>query len=220
MRNDMKSLRLTKTFAACAFAAMTLSSYSFAGNLQDTEENTLKVSDIPASIAKQYEYRAPGYKWGDSNVSQQTYSAHWETAAASTPNFKWASTDREPSTDAALGSASVSGDPSDSGAGVVSHAGYRWGIRNVADQAGYRWGIRNVADQAGYRWGIRNVADQAGYRWGIRNVADQAGYRWGIRYVADQAGYRWGIRNVADQAGYRWGIRNVADQAGYRWGIR
>ena len=194
MRNDVRSLRITETLAACAFAAVTLSGYAFAGNQQVSEDQSLELSAIPASIAKQYEYRAPGYKWGSANISHQTSTAQWETPAVSASSFKWASAGSETKADARRESADASIGSNDTVSGTVSHAGYRWGIRNVADQAGYRWGIRNVADQAGYRWGIRNVADQAGYRWGIRNVADQAGYRWGIRNVADQAGYRWGIR--------------------------
>ena len=151
----MKSLRLTKTLAACTFAALTFSGYTFAGNSQVSEERALEVSAVPASIAKQYVYKAPGYKWGNANISHQASPAKWETAAASTSNFKWAAGDSDMGTDARHGSAGVSSSSSGTGAGIVSHAGYRWGIRNVADQAGYRWGIRNVADQAGYRWGIR-----------------------------------------------------------------
>ena len=177
------------------------------------------ISSVSVALASKESYgTASGYKWGERELRPQTTSVGWASSEAGDSGYKWSMNNR-PSAEPQEQVSHALGNPEESFS-AAQQAGYRWGIRNVADQAGYRWGIRNVADQAGYRWGIRNVADQAGYRWGIRNVADQAGYRWGIRNVADQAGYRWGIRNVADQAGYRWGIRNVADQAGYRWGIR
>ena len=204
--------------AACMLATFGLNGYASASDPSNGAYQESEATSVHTAIAKQQQYRAPGYKWGNANHSVQPLDATWAADDATQVGYKWATQARN--TENAIQVGSSQGTSTENGGTTAVQAGYRWGIRSIADQAGYRWGIRNVADQAGYRWGIRNVADQAGYRWGIRNVADQAGYRWGIRNVADQAGYRWGIRNVADQAGYRWGIRNVADQAGYRWGIR
>jgi hypothetical protein len=218
MNLHSKLSRRAGRIAACALATFGLTGYASASDPSTEAYQRSEATSVHTAIAQQQQYRAPGYKWGKAGQSVERIDATWVAGETAQVGYKWAAQARNTENTIQVGSAQ--GASAEDGGTTAVQAGYRWGIRNVADQAGYRWGIRNVADQAGYRWGIRNVADQAGYRWGIRNVADQAGYRWGIRNVADQAGYRWGIRSVADQAGYRWGIRNVADQAGYRWGIR
>ena len=124
-------------------------------------------SSVSMALAAKQSYRSQSsYKWANHEPSPPPADSTWADNKESDSGYKWAVTQLPASESQQNVSQTLRSNGEHSTDAI--QAGYRWGIRNVADQAGYRWGIRNVADQAGYRWGIRNVADQAGYRWGIR----------------------------------------------------
>ena len=99
----------------------------------------MQYKEVSRVIAAKEDYSSPqrgGFQWGRDNQS------------APAPTKKWADT-TDPSSSYSWGS--KSSDAIDSEHSSVAEA------TNAATaiQTGYRWGIRNDADQAGYRWGIR-----------------------------------------------------------------
>ena len=134
-------------------ATFGLNGYASASDPSTVAYQESEATSVHSAIAKQQQYRAPGYKWGKANHAEQPLDATWAADETGQVGYKWAAQARNTENGIQVGNAR--GASTENSGATAVQAGYRWGIRSIADQAGYRWGIRNVADQAGYRWGIR-----------------------------------------------------------------
>ena len=141
-----------KTQIAMAAALSMAASGAFA----DTATGVTAVERVAHSIAMSANYSpnvtVAGNKWGKLSTKAQGGDAKQWASHSEQAGYKWGSEIQNESSSERKASGAEAEWASTGGAVVQ---GYKWGVRNDANQAGYKWGVRNGADQAGYKWGVR-----------------------------------------------------------------